>query len=119
MRWFNSKRHINPSNIKNEKQKSNWWAKQLSSFEDWNKHELIEGNDTNVNKSNDKKIQKVELKIFETENWMKYIEKYKRKLLGERKFYYNNVPTYNEGEALNELEGTMPGIDIDDKNRFK
>ena len=58
----------------------------------------------------------MELQRFETGNWMEYIEKYKMMKIMGGKFHYNNVPTYNEGEALNELEGTMPGIDVDENN---
>jgi hypothetical protein len=63
-RWFNSERHTNhpddPFNVENDMQKSNWWAKQLSSSENWNNtiycsHKPIEEYDTNVNKSNGKK----------------------------------------------------------------
>ncbi len=65
-----------------------------------------------------KKIKNTELERFETGNWVEHIEKYKMKLLGRRKFFYNNVPTYNEADALNELEGTVPGIDIDENNKL-
>ena len=46
---------------------------------------------------------------------MEHVKKMKEWGIGGG-FHYNNVPTYNEGEALNELEGTIPGIDIDDNN---
>ena len=66
--------------------------------------------------TNSKKMHfNMELQRFETGNWMEYIKKYKiMKMAGN--FHYNNVPTYNEGEALNELEGTIPGIDVDENN---
>ena len=60
----------------------------------------------------------MELQRFETGNWMEYIENYKRMKKYGREFHYNNVPTYNEGESLNELEGTMPGIEIDSNNKI-
>ena len=60
----------------------------------------------------------MELQRFETGNWMEYIENYKRMKKYGREFQYNNVPTYNEGESLNELEGTMPGIEIDSNNKI-
>lgn len=65
--------------------------------------------------SNSKKITNMEMARFETGNWMEHVKKMKEWGIGGG-FHYNNVPTYNEGEALNELEGTMPGIDIDDNN---
>ena len=66
---------------------------------------------------NKKYIKNAELERFETGNWVEHIEKYK-KLLESRKFFYNNVPTYNEADALNDLEGTMPGIDVDENNKL-
>jgi hypothetical protein len=68
--------------------------------------------------STGKKIKNADLVRFETGNWMEHIEKYKRNRLGKGKFFYNNIPTYNEGEALNELGGKMPGIELDKNNRI-
>ena len=65
-----------------------------------------------------KKMKNADLERFEMGNWKEHIEKYKMKLLKTKPFFYNNVPTYHEGEALNELEGKMPGIDIDENNKL-
>ena len=64
--------------------------------------------------SNSKKIKNMDLARFETGNWMEHIKKLKEWRGGG--FHYNNVPTYNEGEALNELEGKMPGLEINEDN---
>ncbi len=71
-----------------------------------------------LNTNSKKMYYNMEMQRFETGNWKEYIENYKIMKKEGREFHYNNVPTYNEGEALNELEGTMPGIEIDSNNKI-
>jgi len=67
---------------------------------------------------NKKEIRGAELERFETGNWMEHIEKYKNEMKGKRKFFYNNVPVYNEGNSLNGLSGVVPGVELDKDNKL-